>query len=122
MRIFVLRDAGIVDRAIDYLHGLDLAKRYEMVVRIHKTKRSADQNARYWGILGIIAEDTGHSSSEIHEWCKHEFLGWDVVCVMEKEIQIPKSTTRCNTKQFADYCTRVEAWAASEMGVKLPPW
>lgn len=119
LRTFILRDGGVRERAIEFLAGLDITKLYEVVIRIHKSKRTRDQNARYWAILGIVESETGHTANEVHEWCKHEFLGFDVIEIFGARVEIPKSTTGLNTKQFAKYCERVEAWAVSELGVRL---
>ena len=118
-RVFVLRSDGAKQHAINFIKGLDQSKLYELVVRIHKAKRSESQNARYWAILGIVASDTGHSTEELHEHLKREFLGFEVVSVMGKEYERVKSTTRLDVKAFAEYCDRVEAWAAVDLGVQL---
>lgn len=118
-RVFVLRSTEARQHAIDFIEGLDSSKLYELVVRIHKTKRSESQNARYWAILGIVAADTGHSTEELHEHLKREFLGFEVVSVMGKEYERVKSTTSLDTKQFAEYCDRVEAWAVVDLGMGL---
>ena len=122
MRNFVLRDEGVRLRAIDFLRALDLTTCYELTFRLFKAKRSTEQNARYWAIVGIIASDTGHTADEIHEFCKREFLGFTVVSVLDREVEVVKSTANLKTKAFAEYCERVESWAATDMGVRLPQW
>ena len=118
-RVFVLRSTEARKHAINFIEGLDSAQLYELVVRIHKDRRSKPQNSRYWAILGIIASDTGHSTEELHEHLKREFLGFEVVSIMGKEYERVRSTTRLDVKAFAEYCARVEAWAAVELGGQL---
>jgi hypothetical protein len=118
-RVFVLRSSKERGHVIDILQGLDLSQRYELVLRLHKSRRSKSQNARYWAIIGVIAADTGHTAEELHEYCKREFLGLEVVHIFGKEHERTRSTTGMNTKEFSDYCERVEAWAVSELGVEL---
>ena len=84
-------------------------------------KRSLQQNRRYWAVLNQISEQAwveGHQySSEVwHEAAKRKFIG----CIdLPGGGLMAMSTTSLNTKEFADYCTQVEAWAQTEFGVEL---
>jgi hypothetical protein len=84
-------------------------------------KRTKPQNRRYWsrGVLAQIAEQATVGgklfSAEVwHELAKRKFVGFDEL--PNGEI-IGKSTTGLSTAEFCDFCTQVEAWAASELGV-----
>lgn len=117
---FIIRDQAIRERAVAFLNQLDLSKPWQLVVTPLKRNRSLQQNNLYWGWLGIVAQDTGNSTDDIHEWLKHRFLAPSFVTVNGETQEIRRSTTKLNTKEMSDYMTQVEAWAASELGIILP--
>jgi hypothetical protein len=92
-----------------------------LVMTVGPRKRTKPQNRRYWsrGVLAQIAEQATVGgklfSAEVwHELAKRKFVGFDEL--PNGEI-IGKSTTGLSTAEFCDFCTQVEAWAASELGV-----
>lgn len=87
--------------------------------RDYKKERSLGQNKRLWKIYTYIAEDSGHSTEEIHSALKELFLPKVFVKMGEKELQVTKSTTTLSTKEMCDYSDRVVAFAG-EMGIVVP--
>lgn len=100
--------------------ALDLAKAWEVVVRPKKAKRSLDQNSLYWKWCTIIANDTGNTPNDIHEWCKNEFLPPVFVSVNGKVHEARRSTTDLNTAEMTAYLDQITAWAATDLGLLLP--
>ena len=84
-----------------------------------KKNRSLRQNRYYWLILGVIAEDTGHSPEELHVLFKSLFLPKKFIRYKDKDIEISASTATLTTDQFAEYLDRIIADAES-MGIKIP--
>jgi hypothetical protein len=83
--------------------------------------RSEAQNRRYWGkgVLHQIAEQATvggrkYAADVWHEENKRRFLG---VMEMPDGSVVGKSTTNLTKAQFSDFCTQVEAWASTELGV-----
>lgn len=80
-------------------------------------KRSNPQNARYWLLLHGIAgklkpQGESYSAETWHVWCKSKFLGCEEVKLPSgKTLLIPNSTADLEIPEFADYMTKVEAWA-----------
>ena len=69
--------------------------------------RSVEQNRYYWGVvLTEISEYTGHTSDELHEYFKKEYL-------IEKStfIETYKSTTDLDIGEFIEYIERIKNWA-----------
>jgi len=85
---------------------------HEVEIRPHKARRSINQNSRYWAILGAIASETGNEPMMLHKHFKAEFLGMDVFEVFGRTHEWPRSTTKLNVGEFADYMTRLDAWCA----------
>lgn len=93
--------------------------RWEMVIR--RIKRTKAQNRRYWGngVLAQIAEQVvvrGRKfEAEVwHEQFKRMFIGFDE---LPNGSVIGRSSTQLSTKEFCEFCDRVEAYAATELGV-----
>lgn len=86
-------------------------------------KRTAKQNRRYWGrgVLAQIAEQATVGGrlfpAEIwHEQFKRQFIG--VEELPNGEV-IGKSSTSLTTAEFCEFCDQVEAWAATDLGVRF---
>ena len=86
-------------------------------------KRTPEQNRRYWGrgVLAQIAEQATvngklYSAEVWHEQFKRMFIGFDE---LPNGQIIGKSSTGLTTAEFCDFCTQVEAYAATELGVRF---
>lgn len=92
-----------------------------LVLTISLRKRTKPQNSRYWGkgVLAQIAEQATVGgklfSAEVwHEQFKRQFIGFDE---LPNGQIIGKSSTGLDTAEFSLFCTAVEAYAATELGV-----
>ena len=91
------------------------------VLTVSKMKRTKAQNRRYWGngVLKQVAEQAVVNGKQFsadvwHEFAKRKFLG---VIELPDGGVVAVSSTNLTTEEFSDYCSKVEAWAASELGV-----
>lgn len=91
------------------------------VLTVTRLKRTSPQNRRYWGrgVLAQIAEQAvvggrTYSAESWHELMKRKFLG--VTELPDGSVQ-GKSSTGLTTAEFSDFCTQVEAYACTELGV-----
>ena len=91
------------------------------VLTVKRRKRTIPQNRRYFGrgVLAQIAEQATvngklFSAETWHELAKRKFIG--VVELPNGEV-VGKSSAGLTTKEFSEFCTQVEAWAATELGV-----
>jgi len=97
----------------------------EIIIRKHKTKRSNDQNAYYWGVVvPILANHFGHDNpDDMHEELKREFN--PVPSKIDPAKTIGGTTTKLSTVEFFSaedsYVERICRWAALEYGVYIPP-
>lgn len=100
---------------------LTAGKRLQLTVK--PEKRSAAQNRRYWG-QGVLAQVAAqavvggklYSAESWHEQFKRMFIGFDE---LPNGQIIGKSSTGLTTAEFCDFCTQVEAYAATELGVRF---
>lgn len=91
------------------------------VLTVTRRKRTQPQNRRYWG-QGVLAQVAAQavvngkqfSAETWHEMFKRMFIGVDELPNGEL---IGKSSTQLTTAEFSEFCAKVEAYAATELGV-----
>jgi len=123
-KTFVLRDKGCAQVLWAFLRAnwqamAAAGKPLAVTVSEYKTRRSIEQNKRYWDLLGEIATGAWLDGRQFgreawHDYFKGLFIGFEDV---PGGRQVAMSTTRLSVSEFADYMTRVEAFAAQELGV-----
>jgi len=94
---------------------------HRWVLTVSKRKRTSPQNRRYWG-NGVLAQVAAqavvdgkmYSAENWHEYFKRMFIG---VEELPGGQVIGKSSTELDTAEFSEFCSQVEAYAASELGV-----
>lgn len=93
------------------------------VLTVARRKRTKAQNRRYWGkgVLAQVAEQAvvggkQYSAETWHEMFKRMFIG--VEELPDGQV-VGKSSSGLTTSEFSDFCTQVEAYAASELGVRF---
>ena len=85
----------------------------------HKAKRNTAQNARYWVLLGHIAEHAWvggkrFSSETWHDFMRGKFIGFEEG---PGGRLVPLKSSGLSVSEFAEYMTRVEAYATDELGL-----
>lgn len=91
------------------------------VLTVARRRRTKAQNRRYWGngVLAQIAQQAVVNGRQFdaetwHELLKRKFIG--VVELPDGSV-VGASSKGLSTAEFAEFCTKVEAYAASELGV-----
>lgn len=91
------------------------------VLTVTRRKRTKAQNKRYWGqgVLSQVAAQAvvngkQYDAETWHEMFKRLFIG--VVELPNGEV-VGKSSADLTTAEFSEFCTRVEAYAATQLGV-----
>ena len=120
---YVLRNDEAVDSCIDKLYALGANEDspYEVTIQKYKSKRSSEQNNRYWLLLRTFSKETGHTVDELHAILATELLGIDTLesDVTGKTYELPYSTSKMKVDDFGEYMERVEQFM-SEYGVTVP--
>ncbi len=119
MSQYVARGKEQLREVARLVFGLSPEKAWRVEVVPHRAKRSVDQNARLWALYHEIAKGTGHSADEIHEAMKAKFLPPVQIVVRDEVLTVPGSSRKLDTAEFTEFMERVEAWAATELGVVL---
>ena len=116
------RDLPLAAVALSKLEGCDV----DVTVTKHQAGRSLRANAYLWGVVNaILADYTGYTPDEMHECLKRKFLPKTLALANKNgeligEEVIGGSTAKLNTSDFADYVTRIKAWAMDQLGVYIP--
>ena len=77
-----------------------------------KPRRSSDANARYWAIVGALADHVGYTKEELHEAILCEFAGYDVVQFRDYEVKRPlQRSSKLASENFSSLMAIAERWA-----------
>lgn len=125
-RLFVLREAHHLASLVAFLTAnwqmfARDGKFLAVTVSFYKSKRSLEQNRRYFGpaVLGAIADQAWcdgrrYGKESWHEHFKREFIG--VVDIPGGGVRA-MSSTDLNVEEFSVFMQQVEAYAAQQLGV-----
>ena len=98
----------------------------DLTVEKHRTIRSVNQNAYYWGVvLKILCRGQkgegglGYREEEMHEILRGKFLR-EAVRIGDDLIHYAKSTASLNTTEFEEYLTEIREWASVELTCCIP--
>lgn len=110
---------------------IDNGRPARLVAREHEDDRSLQQNRYYWGVvLPEISEQASiagvrYASEAWHELFRRQFLGYEIEKVRVAGRKKPvinrrlKSTAKLKVKPFSDYLDKVQAFAATDLGVRF---
>lgn len=96
----------------DKIEQLDAHKSWICNVTEKKSKRSIDQNSRYWKFLTDFGRHLGYEAEELHELCRFKFLR-EYVDIGGERLERLKSTTKLTTAEFSEYMDAIDRWAVS---------
>lgn len=116
---FILADENRRESVLNFLRIISLKKPVSVEIKEYKKNRSNAQNRTYWMWLKVLSVHTGYDDDELHETLKIRLLGTDSKMILGENMTLPKSTTKLNMKEFADYLGKIEMMAET-LCVKLP--
>ncbi len=86
-----------------------------VTVEKYRSKRSSDQNRRYWAILSALGNHVGLSSEEMHEECLCEHFGYEQVYWRGSIRKKPLCrSSKLTTVEFSALMSVAERWAVEE--------
>lgn len=108
-----------MDKSFEYLCSL-LRNGVYTVKIVRKTEpRTISQNSLMWLWYKCIEEQTGTPKEDVHDYYKAKFLSRPIA-VKGQWVKVVGSTTELNTLQMTDFLNKVQADAATELGINLP--
>ena len=100
----------------------DEGKPLAVVIAPAKSKRTLDQNARYWGpILDTITANAWVNGKQYSKTCWHAYFAGKFIGeeILPDGRAIPVSTTTLGVEQFSKYMDEVTLYAAQELGISI---
>lgn len=94
------------------LKQLDPTKKFKVEVKPWKSKRSLDQNARYWKLITGFGAHLGYSRDEMHDICRFKFLR-NAIEIEGERLPLLQSTPKLTVAEFTEYMENVERWGVS---------
>jgi hypothetical protein len=88
--------------------------------------RSTQANRFMWRVFTLIAEDTGHTKEDIHDWMCAMFLSHtiEVVDPVTGEVQslpVTRGTSKLSPAAHAEFLDRVILWSGEFLSLEIPP-
>ncbi|WP_433705839.1 recombination protein NinB [Paraburkholderia sacchari] len=124
-RVFVLRDKECAQRMLDYIKSTagpmaSAGKPLSVEIGEYQQKRSSDQNRLYWSVLAEIAEAAEIEGKRFSREAWHEHFRSEYLPKQESPSGlVAMSTTQLTKQEFADYVTRIQAFATQTLGVEF---
>jgi len=132
LRVFVLRDRSIVERAQEFLGSVQTpaenakAKLHEVVVREHKTQRSKAQNRLLHMWMRFISRWYFETHGKLYApdvwkvYFKRRFLGQELVECRGESWAETRHTSGLSVKEMSDFLNDIEYYCGSEWQLSLP--
>lgn len=112
---------GVVtmDKSLDYLCSMLTNGTYIISIKRKVEPRTLSQNALMWLWFACIERETGTDKLDVHDhYCK-KFLRRRIYLNGAEDVVIG-STSKLNTLQMKVFLDKVQADAATELGINLP--
>lgn len=125
---------AVIKNVCRFIHELPKNKKWEIVIKPYRFKRTLAQNSYLWGVVyKIIEEEEGgyflHEGTEpilragkisgkefIHEYFKQEYLAVGKI----GDTAITRSTTDLSTAEFTEYVEKIMRFASTTLGIYIP--
>lgn len=108
-----------LDTDLDYLFSTLKNGSYSLILKRVSEKRSVNQNDLMWLWFKCIENSTGTDKNDIYMYYCKKFL-CKVIRLGEKVEKVYETTSMLNTTQMAEFMNKIQADAASELGITLP--
>ncbi|MAG24675.1 hypothetical protein CMI47_03760 [Candidatus Pacearchaeota archaeon] len=116
----LIRSEAGREKALRMLSCMTLdGKAWAFSLKRKPRKRSLQQNALYHKWAGIIAADLGNSHDEMTTILRQKFLAPKVIEIYGEVYEVWPSTTTLSVAEMSDYMDKIQAWAATDLGVHL---
>lgn len=106
-------------RTLDSLVSVLSNGKYRVVIERYTEPRTLSQNALMWFWMTCIEESTGTAKEDVYNYYCRKFLS-RITVVAGHEVLVNDTSSMLNTVQMSEFMTKIQADAASEMGIVLP--
>ncbi len=102
------------------LRALDRSKPWEASVRPYRKGRSIQANNLFHAWMAILGDHTGYSLEDMKVLMKEQFLTPRMVSFRGMNRLLYPSTAELKSAEFTAFMDKIQAWAATDLGVTLP--
>lgn len=120
MARFKIFDTADKEAVKEYIDKLPLDKKFEIDIKLRRERRTIPQNSLLHLWFKCIEDETGQDSESVKLLCKEMFLGYSEINIFGRVAYELISTAALNTLQMNEFMAKIQAWAASELGIILP--
>ena len=114
------RDGRVsLDTDLDYLFSTLKNGSYSLILKRVSEKRTINQNDLMWMWFKCIENSTRTEKNDIYMYYCKKFL-CKVIRVGEKVEKVYETSSMLNTTQMTEFLNKIQADAASELGIMLP--
>lgn len=92
---------------------------YHLIIKREKETRTINQNNLMWMWFACIEQETGTDKQDVYLYYCKKFL-CKVIQVGERLEKVVETSSMLNTQRMTDFLKKVQADAASELGITLP--
>ena len=107
------------DQELPYVFSLLANGTYSITIKRASEKRSIPQNDLMWMWFECIERETGTPKDDIYMYYCKRFL-CKVIEVGGHQEKIYNTSSKLNEEQMTDFLNKIQADAASELGIRLP--
>ena len=93
---------------------------YIVTINRIKSHRTISQNKLYRLWVKLIADKTGNTEDDLHDYFKDVFLEKQYKVLFNKQVESGGSTTRLTTKEFTTFLDKIYLFASEELKMILP--
>lgn len=104
---------------LDYLFSTLRNGRYEMTIKRSSERRTVSQNDLMWMWMACIERETGTPKDDAYLYYCKLFLS-KAVKVGDRETMVYETSSKLDTRRMSEFLERIQADAASELGIQLP--
>ena len=108
-----------ISKPFDFMVSQLRNGKYRLKIERYVEPRTISQNALMWLWFTCIEHETGTDKQDVHDYYCNTFLRRKTI-IKGKEMVVAGSTSKLNTLQMTDFMNKVQADAASELGITLP--
>lgn len=95
--------------------------RHTLEIKRSVKKRSLAQNKLMWLWFACIESETGQYAQDVHDYYCFKFLPREIADLKTGEmVRVGAHTSTLTSEAFTDFLNKVQADAATELGITLP--
>lgn len=108
-----------VGRTLDGMLSTLANGKYLVTVEKHREPRTLPQNSLMWMWFSCIEQETGAAKEDVYSYYCRKYLS-RVVVMNGQEVTVNDTSSMLNMAQMSEFMTKIQADAASELGIMLP--